>query len=103
MIGIDTTTSASSSDWFCYHASSHAIFPAGFCKKNDITLTVPAGEHEHTWCSSSHTPFLCICLVLDKSEDRFENRPENIFRDAVVPSLCLHQQMETKIDCINRP
>ncbi|XP_026207597.1 lethal(3)malignant brain tumor-like protein 2 isoform X2 [Anabas testudineus] len=43
MVGIDGTTSKDGSDWFCYHASSHAILPIGFCKKNNIPLTVPPG------------------------------------------------------------
>ncbi|XP_034414966.1 lethal(3)malignant brain tumor-like protein 2 isoform X2 [Cyclopterus lumpus] len=41
MVGIDGTISNNGSDWFCYHASSHAILPVDFCKKNNITLTVP--------------------------------------------------------------
>lgn len=44
MISIDGATSDDSSDWFCYHASSHAIFPANFCKRNNIELTPPKGE-----------------------------------------------------------
>lgn len=46
MISIDGATSADGSDWFCYHASSHAIFPVNFCQKNSIDLTPPKGE---TW------------------------------------------------------
>ncbi|XP_058477453.1 lethal(3)malignant brain tumor-like protein 2 [Solea solea] len=41
MVGIDGATS--DNDQFCYHASSHAIFPVNFCKKNLIPLTVPKG------------------------------------------------------------
>lgn len=41
MVGIDGTISNKGSDWFCYHASSHAILPIGFCEKNNIPLTVP--------------------------------------------------------------
>lgn len=44
MIGIDGAASADGSDWFCYHASSHAIFPVNFCQKNNIDLTPPKGE-----------------------------------------------------------
>lgn len=44
MISIDGATSADGSDWFCYHASSHAIFPVNFCQKNSIELTPPKGE-----------------------------------------------------------
>ncbi|XP_068610573.1 lethal(3)malignant brain tumor-like protein 2 [Brachionichthys hirsutus] len=43
MVGIDGAVSDSGSDWFCYHASSHAILPVGFCKKNCLPLTVPPG------------------------------------------------------------
>lgn len=45
MVGIDGTLANTGSDWFCYHASSHAILPVGFCKKKDIPLTVPLGKH----------------------------------------------------------
>uniref|UniRef100_A0A8D0H097 Lethal(3)malignant brain tumor-like protein 2 n=1 Tax=Sphenodon punctatus TaxID=8508 RepID=A0A8D0H097_SPHPU len=41
MISIDGAVSSDGSDWFCYHASSHAIFPANFCQKNNIDLTPP--------------------------------------------------------------
>ncbi|XP_077358316.1 lethal(3)malignant brain tumor-like protein 2 isoform X3 [Festucalex cinctus] len=40
MVGIDGGASHAA-DWFCYHASSHALLPKGFCKKNNIPLTVP--------------------------------------------------------------
>lgn len=44
MICVDGGPSTDGSDWFCYHASSHAIFPANFCQKNDIELTPPKGK-----------------------------------------------------------
>ncbi|XP_072312654.1 lethal(3)malignant brain tumor-like protein 2 isoform X2 [Eucyclogobius newberryi] len=44
MVGIDGSIFTDGSDWFCYHASSHAILPIGFCEKNDIPLKVP---HEY--------------------------------------------------------
>ncbi|ERE85367.1 lethal(3)malignant brain tumor-like protein 2 [Cricetulus griseus] len=44
MICVDGGPSTDGSDWFCYHASSHAIFPATFCQKNDIELTPPKGK-----------------------------------------------------------
>lgn len=47
MVGIDGTISNNGSDWFCYHASSHAILPVDFCKKNYIPLTVPQGKNKH--------------------------------------------------------
>ena len=38
------------SDWFCYHAASPCIFPAGYCEMNDIPLTIPKGyEGEFSW------------------------------------------------------
>lgn len=49
MVGIDGTASNNGSDWFCYHASSHAILPINFCKKNDIPLTVPQGYDSQTF------------------------------------------------------
>ncbi|XP_030257077.1 lethal(3)malignant brain tumor-like protein 2 isoform X1 [Sparus aurata] len=49
MVGIDGTISNNGSDWFCYHASSHAILPVNFCKKNNIPLTVPRGYDSQTF------------------------------------------------------
>ncbi|XP_037611426.1 lethal(3)malignant brain tumor-like protein 2 isoform X2 [Sebastes umbrosus] len=49
MVGIDGTISNKGSDWFCYHASSHAILPVDFCKKNNIPLTVPQGYDPQTF------------------------------------------------------
>ncbi|XP_036936791.1 lethal(3)malignant brain tumor-like protein 2 isoform X2 [Acanthopagrus latus] len=49
MVGIDGTISNNGSDWFCYHASSHAILPVNFCKKNNIPLTVPGGYDSQTF------------------------------------------------------
>ncbi|CAK6961728.1 lethal(3)malignant brain tumor-like protein 2 [Scomber scombrus] len=49
MVGIDGTISNSGSDWFCYHASSHAILPINYCKKNKIPLTVPQGYDSKTF------------------------------------------------------
>uniref|UniRef100_A0A8C2WB98 FCS-type domain-containing protein n=1 Tax=Cyclopterus lumpus TaxID=8103 RepID=A0A8C2WB98_CYCLU len=43
MIGIDGSEAADGSDWFCYHSSSHSIFPSGFCEINNIELTPPRG------------------------------------------------------------
>ncbi|KAJ7987822.1 hypothetical protein DPEC_G00330500 [Dallia pectoralis] len=43
MIGIDGSEAADGSDWFCYHATSPSIFPAGFCEINNIELTPPRG------------------------------------------------------------
>uniref|UniRef100_A0A672FQC3 L3MBTL histone methyl-lysine binding protein 2 n=1 Tax=Salarias fasciatus TaxID=181472 RepID=A0A672FQC3_SALFA len=48
LLGIDGSAN-SSSDWFCYHASSHAILPVNFCKKNDIPLTIPPGYDPQTF------------------------------------------------------
>ncbi|XP_016530849.1 lethal(3)malignant brain tumor-like protein 2 [Poecilia formosa] len=49
MVGIDGTELNNGADWFCYHASSHAILPINFCKRNDITLTVPRGSDPQTF------------------------------------------------------
>ncbi|XP_068161648.1 lethal(3)malignant brain tumor-like protein 2 [Antennarius striatus] len=49
MVGIDGTVSNNVSDSFCYHSSSHAILPVGFCKKNSIPLTVPPGYDTQTF------------------------------------------------------
>ncbi|KAG9510888.1 MBT domain-containing protein 1 [Fragariocoptes setiger] len=49
MIGIDGVMSPTGSDWFCYHATSPCIFPAGFCKKNQIELTPPRGYENFEW------------------------------------------------------
>ncbi|XP_053577374.1 LOW QUALITY PROTEIN: lethal(3)malignant brain tumor-like protein 2 [Bombina bombina] len=46
MVGMD---SAPESEWFCYHASSHSIFPAGFCEKNKIELTLPKAYTKDTF------------------------------------------------------
>lgn len=55
MICVDGGPSTDGSDWFCYHASSHAIFPATFCQKNDIELTPPKGKtREATTCWPCH-------------------------------------------------
>ncbi|XP_062989658.1 lethal(3)malignant brain tumor-like protein 2 isoform X2 [Elgaria multicarinata webbii] len=53
MLGIDGTASEDGSDWFCYHASLHSIFPATFCKKNNVELTPPKGYDAKTfnWAS----------------------------------------------------
>ncbi|CAJ1080641.1 lethal(3)malignant brain tumor-like protein 2 isoform X1 [Xyrichtys novacula] len=49
MVGIDGTISHNGADWFCYHASSHALLPVGFCEKNDIPLSVPQGYLSKTF------------------------------------------------------
>lgn len=49
MVGMDGTMYNNGSDWFCYHASSHAILPVGFCEKNNITLKVPSGYNSRTF------------------------------------------------------
>lgn len=46
MVAIDGSTPDTTSDWFCYHASSHSILPINFCKKNNIPLTVPNGKNK---------------------------------------------------------
>ncbi|XP_048356176.1 lethal(3)malignant brain tumor-like protein 2 isoform X2 [Sphaerodactylus townsendi] len=54
MIGIDGTASEDGSDWFCYHASLHSVFPSGFCKKNCIELTPPKGYDAKTFSWASY-------------------------------------------------
>jgi hypothetical protein len=51
MIRIDGyETDATGSDWFCYHASSPLIFPAGFCERNKFDLKPPTGyEAKFNW------------------------------------------------------
>ncbi|XP_047496854.1 MBT domain-containing protein 1-like [Penaeus chinensis] len=51
MIRIDSYESDNTcSDWFCYHATSPCVFPAGFCEMNNITLTPPRGyEGQFSW------------------------------------------------------
>ncbi|KAF2364820.1 Mbt repeat [Trinorchestia longiramus] len=51
MIRIDSYESDDTgSDWFCYHATSPCIFPAGFCQINKIKLTPPKGyEGDFSW------------------------------------------------------
>ncbi|KAM4021434.1 lethal(3)malignant brain tumor-like protein 2 isoform 2-T4 [Anomaloglossus baeobatrachus] len=43
MIAMDSNSFADDSGWFCYHATSNSIFPAGFCEKNKVELTPPIG------------------------------------------------------------
>ncbi|XP_064179881.1 lethal(3)malignant brain tumor-like protein 2 isoform X2 [Anguilla rostrata] len=49
MVGIDGVEIGDCSDWFCYHASSHAILPTGYCHKNKIPLTLPPGYDQVTF------------------------------------------------------
>lgn len=52
MIAIDGMSQSDGSDWFCYHATSPCIFPAGFCQLNSLDLTVPPGyENKFDWAS----------------------------------------------------
>uniref|UniRef100_A0A8C2KIR4 Lethal(3)malignant brain tumor-like protein 2 n=1 Tax=Cyprinus carpio TaxID=7962 RepID=A0A8C2KIR4_CYPCA len=49
MVGIDGVEIGDGSDWFCYHASSHAILPVGYCESNNIPLTLPPGYDQATF------------------------------------------------------
>uniref|UniRef100_A0A4W4FI38 Lethal(3)malignant brain tumor-like protein 2 n=1 Tax=Electrophorus electricus TaxID=8005 RepID=A0A4W4FI38_ELEEL len=49
MVSIDGVEIGDGSDWFCYHASSHAILPTGYCQSNDIALTLPPGYDQATF------------------------------------------------------
>lgn len=68
MVGIDGTISNNGSDWFCYHASSHAILPVNFCKKNNIPLTVPRGKYitmpVHSVSASAHSQAIFAGTIL---------------------------------------
>ncbi|XP_059582345.1 lethal(3)malignant brain tumor-like protein 2 isoform X2 [Alligator mississippiensis] len=75
MISIDGATSADGSDWFCYHASSHAIFPANFCQKNNVDLTPPKGYDAKTFNWQSY---------LEKTRSRAV--PARLFNTWVFPS-----------------
>lgn len=57
MVAIDGSMSDTTSDWFCYHASSHSILPINFCKKNNIPLTVPIGKNKYASFTKSHNSF----------------------------------------------
>jgi hypothetical protein len=46
MVGMDSfedEDSSGGSDWFCYHITSHSVFPCGFCAEHGIVLTPPIG------------------------------------------------------------
>lgn len=49
MIGIDGSMCPTGSDWFCFHASSPYIFPAGFCKANNLELSTPNNDRNFDW------------------------------------------------------
>lgn len=49
MVGIDGVEIGDGSDWFCYHASSHAILPVGYCQDNKIPLVIPSGYVQATF------------------------------------------------------
>lgn len=49
MIGIDGFMCPTGSDWFCYHATSPYIFPAGYCKANNLELTTPTYDKDFDW------------------------------------------------------
>lgn len=49
MIGIDGSMCPTGSDWFCFHATSPYILPAGFCKANNIQLSTPSNVANFDW------------------------------------------------------
>ncbi|XP_067936053.1 MBT domain-containing protein 1-like isoform X2 [Watersipora subatra] len=50
MIGIDGCMDKRGNDWFCYHATSASLLPAGYCDINNIPLTPPKGyEGKFSW------------------------------------------------------
>uniref|UniRef100_A0A3B1IU18 L3MBTL histone methyl-lysine binding protein 2 n=1 Tax=Astyanax mexicanus TaxID=7994 RepID=A0A3B1IU18_ASTMX len=54
MVGIDGVEIGDGSDWFCYHASSHAILPTEYCQNNEIPLTLPPGHDQATFTWSKY-------------------------------------------------
>jgi hypothetical protein len=52
MVGMDSfedEDSSGGSDWFCYHITSHSVFPCGFCAEHGIVLTPPIGYDDRTF------------------------------------------------------
>lgn len=49
MIGIDGSMCPTGSDWFCFHATSPYLFPAGYCKTNNIELSTPYNDKNFDW------------------------------------------------------
>jgi hypothetical protein len=50
LIKIDGVSEKEGSDVFCYHRTSPAIFPAGFCQQNNIPLQPPYNyQGEFKW------------------------------------------------------
>lgn len=49
MIGIDGSMCPTGSDWFCFHATSPYLFPAGYCKTNNIELSSPYNDKNFDW------------------------------------------------------
>lgn len=49
MIGIDGSMCPTGSDWFCFHATSPYIFPAGFCQANNLELHNPLNTKDFDW------------------------------------------------------
>lgn len=49
MIGIDGSMCPTGSDWFCFHATSPYIFPAGFCQANNLELSNPLNTKDFDW------------------------------------------------------
>lgn len=63
-------------DWFCYHISSNAVFPCGFCSSNGISVTPPTGWDKATFSwdeyfnktNTSAAPIKPkVCSIVDKS------------------------------------
>lgn len=49
MIGIDGSMCPTGSDWFCYHATSPYIFPAGYSKEHGLQLATPDNRKNFDW------------------------------------------------------
>ncbi|XP_026993553.1 lethal(3)malignant brain tumor-like protein 2 isoform X3 [Tachysurus fulvidraco] len=96
MVSIDGVEIGDGSDWFCYHASSHAILPTGYCQSNDISLTLPPGYDQATFTWDKYL-----------EETGAEAAPRRLFNtDAVqhgfVPDMKLEavDLMEPRLVCV---
>ncbi|GAA6100996.1 lethal(3)malignant brain tumor-like protein 2 isoform X1 [Tachysurus ichikawai] len=96
MVSIDGVEIGDGSDWFCYHASSHAILPTGYCQSNAIPLTLPPGYDQATFTWDKYL-----------EETGAEAAPRRLFNtDAVqhgfVPDMKLEavDLMEPRLVCV---
>merc|ERR1739838_13464 len=87
MIGIDGTDDIENDKCFCHHRSSDSIFPAGFCKKNEIKLTLPNGyENGFDWDEYN-------------AEKSAHSAPEEMFSDKV--TVCHGFRKGMKLEAVD--